>query len=103
SALSAPTFALAAIEAGIQATFVIGDQLVVMLRWHARPDGPLCGRTVADIMAEYNFVVVEHRRGDEPGCLFPPQRTTIEPGDVLVVQGPLDALQQLSERGLKMT
>src|SRR6185436_21067444 len=40
AALSAPTFAMAAIDASIANTFVVHDELVVMQRWTVRPQGP---------------------------------------------------------------
>lgn len=98
SALSAPAFAAAALEREITGSYLVGNQLVVMLRWSLREDGPLCGRTVGDILADYGFGVVECRARNGTRRLFPPPQTRLDPGDDVLVQGPLDALRPLLRR-----
>ncbi len=92
---SAPAFATAAIDASIINSFVVDDRLIIMQRWRVRQDGPLCDRTVADLMTECGFVVIKHRAKDEMVTMFPPPDTRLQDGDRLVVQGPFDTLSQL--------
>lgn len=103
SAISAPMFAMSAIEKGIVGTFVVGDELVVMQRWVVHAAGPLVGKSVADLMSAYGFGVVELRHADGPGRLFPPPNTVLAEDDRLIVQGPLEALEALSRGGLRLT
>ena len=97
AALSAPAFATAAIEASIVNSMVVGDQLVIMQRWHVREDGPLCGKTVGDILIEHGFGVVERRSRQEAGRLFPTPDTRLLEGDEILVQGPFDKLAQMQK------
>jgi Trk K+ transport system NAD-binding subunit len=98
SAISAPAFATAAIESAIVNSMVVGDQLVVMQRWHVRPGGPMCGKTVAEVLQELGCGVVERRPVGAPGRLFPPADTRLVDGDELIVQGPFDKLTALSRK-----
>jgi len=95
SALSAPAFATAALEREITGSYVVGDRLIVMVRAAARAGGPLAGRTVGELLGEFGFSVVQCARGRGEPRLFPTADTRIEPGDDLLVQGPLDALAPL--------
>lgn len=98
AAISAPTFAMAAIEPSIVATTVVGDRLLVTQRWVARQDNPICDKTVGELLETHRFSVLELRRGEETQ-LFPPPRTTIRAGDQLVVQGTFEALALLTRGG----
>lgn len=95
SALSAPTFAMAAVDGSILNTQIVGDRLVVTQRWLVRHDGPLCDMTVGDVLREYSFSIVEQRAADARPRLFPPPDARLKPGDQLIVQGPYDALMSL--------
>ena len=97
AALSAPAFATSAIEAAIVNSMVVGDQLVIMQRWQVRADGPLCGKTVGDILVEHGFGVVERRSRQDAGRLFPTPETRLLDGDEILVQGPFDKLAKLKE------
>lgn len=98
AALAAPTFAMAAIDRSIVNSQVIGDKLVVMQRWTIRHDGPLCNRTVGDVLRDYGFSVVERRRPRAEPELFPPPETRLAQGEELLVQGPFEMLLKLQER-----
>ncbi len=98
SALSAPSFAMAAVDGSIISTQVVDDCLVIMQRWFVRPNGPLFGRTVADVLREYGFGIVERRPATGAPQLFPPPETRLDDGDELVVQGAYEALMKLRKR-----
>lgn len=100
AALAAPAFAMAAIDPSIVNSFVVGDQLVTMLRWTVRIEGPLGGKTVADVMNEYRFGVVQRKSKAGSPELFPPPATLLEDGDELLVQGPFAALVELRRKSL---
>lgn len=102
SAISAPAFAGAAIEASVLNSQLINDQLIVMQRWHVHEDGPLCDKTVSDVLADYGFSVVEHKTKDDVR-LFPPPSTQLQKGDRLLVQGTFEAFTQLKEMAKRLT
>lgn len=95
SALSAPAFATAALEPSIVNSIIVGSRLVVVQRWNVRRDGPLCDRTVADILRTLGLCVIERRPREEPGGLFPAPETVLLAGDEVLVQGPLDTIASL--------
>ncbi len=103
AALSAPAFATAAMEASIVSSMVVDGRLVVMQRWHVREAGPLCGKSVGDILAERGFSVVERRPKDAPSGLFPSADTRLVSGDELLVQGPFDKLSELRDATAAVT
>jgi voltage-gated potassium channel len=95
SALSAPAFVTAALDGFIVNSLLIGDQLVVIERCRVESGGPLCGKTVADVMVAYGVAVLERRpRGAEPRFV-PPPGTSLQADDVLLVQGTFQALSEL--------
>lgn len=99
SAISAPAFAVAAIETSIVGSFVVGEQLIVMQRWEVRDDGPFAGKTVGQVMAEFGVGVTQHSpAGGGPIRLFPPPETVIQPKDVLLLQAPYQTIQRLRSR-----
>jgi len=95
SALSAPAFATAAIEPAIVNSMVVNNELVVMQRWQVKEDGPLCDRTVNDILVDLGFSVIEQRPHNDQGRLFPHPETKIEAGDEILLQGPYRKLAAL--------
>lgn len=99
SAMSAPAFATAAVNPSIVNSFVIEDQLVVMRRWKVRAGGPLCGKTVAQLMADHGVGVVEQKSRAGAVRLFPPPETRVEDGDELLVQGLFDTFARLKPFG----
>lgn len=103
SAISAPVFAMAAVDPTILNTQVVDDRLVVMQRWQVREKGPLCERTVADVLETYGFGIVEHHPQNGPPRLYPPPSTRLRDGDRLIVQGPYEALEQLRRESIELT
>ena len=74
---------------------MIDNRLIVMQRWSVQSDGPLRGKTVAELMSELNVGVVERRvAGGEP-VLFPAPDTRIGENDQLLVQGRFEVLAEL--------
>ncbi|MCP4250357.1 MAG: hypothetical protein GY778_25215 [bacterium] len=103
SAISAPAFATAAIEPSIVSSLVLGDRVVVMQRWQVRDSGPLCNKTVGEVLGDHGFGIVERRRPSGEPELFPPADTRLQPGDALLVQGPFDELTALKHRAGHLT
>jgi len=97
SALSAPAFATAALEASIVSGLVINRQMVVMQNWRVSPGDALCGRTVGDLLGELSISVVQRQTGDGEPQLFPAPATRLAPGDELLVQGRFDQLTALRQ------
>ena len=95
SAISAPTFATSALAPATVNSVIVGDQLVSMQRWLVRQDGPLCGATVADTMRAHRIGVLEHRRPSGATTICPDPDLVLEPGDGLMLQGPIDRLEEL--------
>ncbi|MGD8450442.1 MAG: NAD-binding protein [Phycisphaerae bacterium] len=95
SAISAPTFVMAAIDSSIVNSTVIDDQLVVMKRWYVHRAGPLCDRTVAEVMVEYGVGVVQRTPRGGTVQLMPPPDTRLVDGDELLVQGTYEVLSEL--------
>lgn len=109
AALSAPTFALKAVEESIVGGVVVGDRLVVSMRTKIEAGGPLEGRTVAEVIEQYGCGVVERRPArrapigaasdGQPGAeLFPPPRTMLERGDEVMLEGPYERINELRRR-----
>ena len=98
SAISGPAFAMAAMDRAIVNSFVVDDQLIVMLWWEARADGPLAGLKVEALLRDYGFAVVERRGADGARGLFPGGGELLAPGDRLLVQGTFESLQKLGKR-----
>lgn len=103
AALSAPTFAMAAIDASISNTFVVDDELVVMQRWSVTGDGPLSGRTVGDVLRDLRFATVKWQPAAGQSKLHPPPEQPLTPGDTLMVQGSFEALLALRKLGHNLT
>lgn len=102
SALSAPTFATCAVMPAILSSYIVGDHLVAMQRWLVRKDGPLAGWTIGRTIGELGLGVVEHQRPGSEAKLFPSPDTELAPGDGLILQGPLHALEDLWRRNVKL-
>lgn len=98
SAISAPAFAMAAVDGSIVSSTIVHDQLVVTQRWHVRPDGPLCTKTVGDVMQEFGVGIVSRRSGADGALLMPPPGTRLVAGDELLVQGTFEVLSKLRAR-----
>lgn len=96
SAVSAPAFAMSAVDASIIHSFVVGDELVVMQRWNVSEGEPLCGKNVAEVMHAHGVTIVKRRGPGHEMVLFPPPSTIIQAGDSLIVQGRYDVLRKLA-------
>ena len=92
AAMSAPAFALAAVNPSIVGSFVVGDRLIVMKRWVVRPGGPFEGRSVGQVMTQLAGTVVELQAGAAAPVLFPDPSTVLQPGDRLLMQGPYEVV-----------
>ena len=66
-----------------------------MQRWLVRSDGPIAGKTVAELMQAWQVNVVQHERAGQPVRLCPGPDTRFAPGDGLIIQGPIETLDQL--------
>jgi len=97
SAISAPTFATCAMSPATVNSFIVGDEVVAMQRWLVRTNGPLAGKTVAEVMRNCRVNVIEHRRTPAVRRLCPDPDLRLEAGDGLMVQGPIQALQRLRD------
>lgn len=103
SAISAPTFVMAAVEESIVSSMVVGDELVVMQRWYVQAEGPLGSKTIAEVMSEYGVNVVERQPWGGGSVLFPPPDTMLQGGDELLVQGKFETLSALREETKALT
>lgn len=94
AAMSAPAFALAAVNPSIVGSFVVGDRLIVMKHWVVRPGGPFEGKSVGEVMMQLASSIVElHASGAAP-VLFPDPNMVLKPGDRLLVQGPYEVVSK---------
>lgn len=102
SAISAPAFAMAAVEPGTVNSLMLDEQVIGMQHWNVKAGGPMAGRTVAGVLSEYECSVVEltPRVGVAAKRLFPGPDTKLEPGDAILIQGTLVALEKLRKREL---
>ncbi len=97
SAISAPTFVMSAVEPSIVNSHVINGRLIVMQRWYVRAGGPLCQKTVSEIMSAHGVGIVERRDASGTTHLMPPPDVQLQPNDELIVQGPYETLESLRE------
>jgi Trk K+ transport system NAD-binding subunit len=98
SAMSAPAFAMAAVDPAIVNSFVVGGELIVLHRWTVQPNGPLAARTVGQVMQELSCGVIEWKRPGQPERLFPTAETKLLPGDEVLLQGPYETVTRLRRR-----
>lgn len=94
SAISAPSFTMAAVDKSIAYSFAVDDELVVMKNWCVCEGGPMCGRTVGEVMTEYGVGVVRRKTADG-SRLFPGPETRLGAGDELLVEGAFRSLLDL--------
>jgi voltage-gated potassium channel Kch len=90
SAISAPAFATAALDATMTGSFVVGGELIVLQR--RTVDDAWKGRRIDEIGASIGGVVVELVSGGAHR-LFPPADHRVTPGDQLLLQAPFDNLR----------
>lgn len=101
SAISAPAFAMAAIDRAYVSTYVVDDELITIQECRIRPDGALAGKTIGDITRIYGFGVVRHKNGSGT-TFFPLSDRRLESGDELLVQAPFRAVLELQKRGITL-
>jgi Trk K+ transport system NAD-binding subunit len=97
SAMSAPSFAMAALDRSIVSSFVIDNELMVVKRCMVGPSGALDGRTVLDVMRSTGLMVLRHRRQDGD-MSSPSPDTRLAAGDEVMLQGTYDALERFERR-----
>lgn len=95
AAISAPSFAMAAVESDIVGSFVMGDRLVILMHWALSPVSPLIGKTIGDLIREKQIGVVEYRPAAGERKLFPPPDQVLSVGDQLLVQGLYESIDAL--------
>lgn len=95
AAISAPSFAMAAVESNIVGSFVMGDRLVIVLNWAVDAVSPLVGKSIGDLMRDNKIGVVEYRplRGEKQP--FPSPDQVLSAGDQLLVQGLYESIDEL--------
>lgn len=99
SAISAPAFAMAALDHSILNSFTVGDDLIVLQRWGVDAGGELVGLTMGQLLERTRFNVLELRPAGGGRLLFPSAGSVLAPGDELLVQGPFEALTPIRKRG----
>ncbi len=103
AALAAPTFATSAVVPNIIGSFIVGKNLIAMQRWLVRGGDPFQGRSIGEVTTSLGVGIVEHHRPPSEPRLFPPQDTVLQPGDGVILQGPLHDLELLWQRNLPAT
>ncbi len=100
SAISAPAFASCALAPSTVNSFIVGDQLLAMQRWLVRDGDAMCHKTVGNVMSTHKLMVVEyHEEGEQP-TLCPSPDIVLNPGDGIMLQGPIFELNALREKTL---
>ena len=95
STLSAPAFAMPAIDSSIVHSFVVSDELVVIQKWTVDKGGAIEGKTVSDLMRRYHVGVIECVSCENNTGLFPTPNVVLKAGDRLLVQGAYDSIREL--------
>jgi voltage-gated potassium channel len=99
SAISAPSFALRALDEDNLGSFTVQDELIVLRRVPVSELKSLAGATVADAMERWGVAVLERSPAHGQRELLPPPSTRFDPGDVLVLQGTEPRLARLFRSG----
>jgi len=97
SALSAPAFALPAVDASVVNGFVVDERLFVLQRWRVPAGSSLEGATAGRIVDELGFSIVRLAR-EGADRLYPSADVALRAGDALLVQGPWESLVALRQR-----
>lgn len=95
SALSAPSFAMAAVDEAIIGSVVVDERLLVTIRWHVQTGDALCDRTIAEVMTQIGVGIVQRSAENGSSVFFPPPDTRLCTGDNLLLQGEYAALTRL--------
>ncbi len=93
SALAAPALAMAALDPSIKNSFEVGGRLMVVAELIMQ--GPLCGRSVAQLRDEAGVLVIHIVRKSGETLFDPAGQCCFDPGDRVTVQATLKAYQGL--------
>jgi voltage-gated potassium channel len=92
SSLSAPTFALSALGTDILGSVRVGSSLWVTARFLVSEGSSWCQQSIAQISKLHGVVVLAFCHGQEQLAFAPEVNTTLQKGDQIIVQGPLEAI-----------
>jgi Trk K+ transport system NAD-binding subunit len=90
--LAAPAFAAAALERSVVASQVLAGELLLTQRWPVKTASALAGQSVGELLGKRRVGVLERRTHSGESRVLPPADERLEAGDVLLVQGRLEAL-----------
>lgn len=93
SALSAPTFALSALGTDIVGSVRFGDLLLVTVELTV-PKGAWEEKTLGELAKRYQVVVLGFSREAKEVSFAPALDTQVRAGDKLLLQGPLEAIEE---------
>ncbi|MBI3909424.1 MAG: NAD-binding protein [Armatimonadetes bacterium] len=96
SALTAPTFAAAAMGERIAGSFSLDGTLFVIGRQTIDPGSPLVSLTVRQVGEQYGLATLTHECGEVGRAPAPHLDTTLAVGDCLTVVGPAFSWHQLA-------
>jgi len=96
SALAAPALAMAALDPSIKNSFEVGGRLMVVAELTMQ--GPICGRSVAELRDESGVLVIHLVRKSGETIFDPAGQCCFGPGDLVTVQATLKAYQGLREK-----
>jgi Trk K+ transport system NAD-binding subunit len=95
SELASATLAAAAAVGGISRAFMAGAMLYGARSMVVAPGDALAGRTLSDLRARAGVLGVWLRRTDASSARLPDLNTTLTPGDAVMLDGPLPALERV--------
>jgi Trk K+ transport system NAD-binding subunit len=90
--LAAPAFAAAALERSVVASQVLAGELLLTQRWQVKAASALAGQSVGELLGKRRVGVLERRTSAGESRVLPMADERLEAGDVLLVQGRLEAL-----------
>lgn len=94
SAISAPVFAMSALDPDVVGGVAIGDRMHVVVRWPVESHRNLAGRTVGQLIEGHGVSVIEVQTG-ELRTGYPAPGKTIGAADVVLLQGEMEAITRL--------
>jgi voltage-gated potassium channel len=97
STISAPAFALRAIETDAIGSFTLHNQLIVIKRWKIAASSSAVGMRIAELMKQHKVTVVEHGLADGTSELMPDLETTLQANQHIVAQGTIDSMKKMQQ------
>jgi len=94
AAQAAPLFATSSSDRSIENSFYVGDRLLLVARLVVNPDSELVGKTIRQIGTDHQAFILAHTR-DGRETHFPPGDTSLQPGDLIVLQTEQATLKKL--------